>query len=806
MKQVKGYFSSNKKLVARFSRMFWMETIFCLIVLTFSAVSQFYQQKRADETYGRWMAAYCSLSEHDLSELRQNPLFETVGSQTIEGTLVQKKMQIIENEGSKEKIEVEQPFGSVGIADPEFFEMAGLKLKTGRLPQKENEICMEAAVLDGLGISYETGQPIELSIRKENPEDPEDFEEITKTYSLSGVLENYSSTWSSSGNLIRSFVSQPIPAKRVPNKKNIIAFIEPKKGYEDALNTKPTADRNVETNVNRLLSRDPFSPGNIPVTLCILLSFLFTTILQAESLFVWIWKRRQELRLLRIFGIHKKVLIQNVFAMLFKAGRIPYLILILALAVLIPLRYLPALILYIFLLQILVLIAAGILIRQIPLQKKTSKKKKRKIGNSSQRITVKMASHRFLAQRRWIYRLQIFCLILLQVGGLYFGNQIMVSAIDLHHPDIDYWLMGTPAVNSISGETNDPIPADLLNRLDQRTDIEVVHTLRSVHSLKMSWDKMAQSFLYHSEDGQSILNDLNIQGNEDGQPFIYPSIWMVHDPETVEQLKKAGIEGAVDWENWKNQKEAILYLPAFRIDSSKGGMVIISSPDGTIDSSIQPGDSVTLEKDDVRYEIPVSGILRNVDSRSLFFPGKPYDLILYGDEVDTVQISLKDIRNQIPVETGLSKLASQNELQFMNQASINKQRQQSLKTSIVLNVFSALILLSVLIMILQLARIAAKTETGQYLDFLRRIGLPEQNRKKIVSGAGKQLLAGMLIMEIAMTFFGIYFLIYKGSDANYLFKFGVYACLVAILVFVLAVYIFGSGPSKISKKFSSGHQ
>ena len=91
MNQTKGYFSSNKKLVRKFSRMFWIETLFCLVVVTFSALSQFYQQKQADETYGRWTAAYYDISENDLSELKLNPLFETVGAQTIEGTLVQKK-------------------------------------------------------------------------------------------------------------------------------------------------------------------------------------------------------------------------------------------------------------------------------------------------------------------------------------------------------------------------------------------------------------------------------------------------------------------------------------------------------------------------------------------------------------------------------------------------------------------------------------------------------------------------------------------------------------------------------------------
>lgn len=120
-----------------------------------------------------------------------------------------------------------------------------------------------------------------------------------------------------------------------------------------------------------------------------------------------------------------------------------------------------------------------------------------------------------------------------------------------------------------------------------------------------------------------------------------------------------------------------------------------------------------------------NGILRNFDYHSLFFPGQPYDLIVYGDEIDDVQINLNDIRNQVPVELGLSKLASQNGLEFMNMASFNEQMRQSLKTSIVLNLFSALILLSILVVILQLSKLTAKAENSHYLDLLKQIGVPK---------------------------------------------------------------------------------
>ncbi len=776
--------------------MFWIETIFCLVVVAFSALSQFYQQKQADETYGKWTAAYYDISENDLSELKLNPLFETVGAQTIEGTLVQKNTQTIESSGPDEEVEIEQQFGSIGIADPSFFEMAGLKLKTGHLPQNENEIAMEAAVLDGMGISYETGQPIELTIRKENPDDRNDFEEITETFVLSGVIENYSNTWSSNGTLIRSFISQPIPSERIQNKKNIIAFIEPKKGYEDGMDTMSTEDRMIETNVNRLLSRDPFSSGNIPATLCVLLSFLFLTILQAESLFVWIWKRRQEVRMLRILGVHKKILIQDIFTMLFKACRIPYLILILVLAMLIPLRYLPALIVYVLLLQILVLIAAGVLIYQVPLLKKSPKKKKLKAKIVSKTITAKEISRRFLGRYKWIYRLQIFCLILLQISLLYFGNHILESTYILNETVGDFLIEGAPVMDPISAQTNTPIPASVLSTLEQWTDIKLIEKTRTIRNLKTSWENIQDSFLYNPDTQQlDPLRSINIRVDENGNAALYTSIDIIGDPvvadRTIEQLKKEDVIGQVDWENWKKGGEAILYLPKIKMGGDRSAYGLNPALDGKVDKSIQPGDMITLEDNNgVQHQIPVSGILRNYDPKALGFQPLVYGLIIGGTEIDTLRISLNDIRNQVPVEIALSKMASENNLVFHNNLAENERVEQYHKVQIILNLFTILILFSVLIVILQLSRIMEKEAIDQYLGIFKRIGVSDSYRRQIIAKTRHRLLIILFASEVLITLVNL-FLLYRQSD-----RFGAFlpylilACLILLIFFLLDLSLY----------------
>ena len=618
----------------------------------------------------------------------------------------------------------------------------------------------------------------------------------TETYVLSGVIENYSSTWSSNGNLIRSFISQPIPSKRIQNKKNIIAFIEPKKGYEDGIDTMSTEDRMIETNVNRLLSRDPFSSGNIPVTLCVLLSFLFLTILQAESLFVWIWKRRQEVRMLRILGVHKKILIQDIFTMLFKACRIPYLILILVLAMLIPLRYLPALIVYVLLLQILVLIAAGVLIYQVPLLKKSPKKKKLKAKIVSKTITAKEISRRFLGRYKWIYRLQIFCLILLQISLLYFGNHILESTYILNETVGDFLIEGAPVMDPISAQTNTPIPASVLSTLEQWTDIKLIEKTRTIRNLKTSWENIQDSFLYNPDTQQlDPLRSINIRVDENGNAALYTSIDIIGDPvvadRTIEQLEKEDVIGQVDWENWKKGGEAILYLPKIKMGGDRSAYGLHPALDGKVDKSIQPGDMITLEDNNgVQHQIPVSGILRNYDPKALDFQPLVYGLIIGGTEIDTLRISLNDIRNQVPVEIALSKMASENNLVFHNNLAENERVEQYHKVQIILNLFTILILFSVLIVILQLSRIMEKEAIDQYLGIFKRIGVSDSYRKQIIAKTRHRLLIILFASEVLITLVNL-FLLYRHAD-----RFGAFlpylilACLILLIFFLLDLSLY----------------
>ena len=500
--------------------------------------------------------------------------------------------------------------------------------------------------------------------------------------------------------------------------------------------------------------------------------------------------------MLRILGVHKKILIQDIFTMLFKACRIPYLILILVLAMLIPWRYLPALIVYVLLLQILVLIAAGVLIYQVPLLKKSPKKKKLKAKIVSKTITVKEISRRFLGRYKWIYRLQIFCLILLQISLLYFGNHILESTYILNETVGDFLIEGAPVMDPISAQTNTPIPASVLSTLEQWTDIKLIEKARTIRNLKTSWENIQDSFLYNPDTQQlDPLRSINIRVDENGNAALYTSIDIIGDPvvadRTIEQLEKEDVIGQVDWENWKKGGEAILYLPKIKMGGDRSAYGLHPALDGKVDKSIQPGDMITLEDNNgVQHQIPVSGILRNYDPKALDFQPLVYGLIIGGTEIDTLRISLNDIRNQVPVEIALSKMASENNLVFHNNLAENERVEQYHKVQIILNLFTIPILFSVLIVILQLSRIMEKEAIDQYLGIFKRIGVSDSYRKQIIAKTRHRLLIILFASEVLITLVNL-FLLYRHAD-----RFGAFlpylilACLILLIFFLLDLSLY----------------
>ncbi len=84
-----------------------------------------------------------------------------------------------------------------------FGRLGRLGLNSGRLPKSGDEVAVEADVLSVLGYDYELGQKIDLTIsvpaqyldEQTQEEDAFPSIQVTKTYTLCGVLKEYTNLW-----------------------------------------------------------------------------------------------------------------------------------------------------------------------------------------------------------------------------------------------------------------------------------------------------------------------------------------------------------------------------------------------------------------------------------------------------------------------------------------------------------------------------------------------------------------------------------------------------------------------------------
>lgn len=84
-------------------------------------------------------------------------------------------------------------FGYIGSVDEQFKQLEQLQFREGNFPQNDQEIAMEFALMDLLHVPYEIGTPVTLTILHE------DGTSETKEYTLSGILESYTTNWKSDG-------------------------------------------------------------------------------------------------------------------------------------------------------------------------------------------------------------------------------------------------------------------------------------------------------------------------------------------------------------------------------------------------------------------------------------------------------------------------------------------------------------------------------------------------------------------------------------------------------------------------------
>lgn len=173
-------------------------------------------EEQRKETYGAWHIGIYDTSEEVYETLYHHGIVDAVGFMEVCGYAVE---SVLDDEMTL--------IGSIGYADEYLIEIGNITLLDGDFPSSEQEVALEASVLDQMGYSYELGQRITLDMAIQDASG--EYKISEETFTLCGVVKNYSAYWKSDGYwLISCFVSEQFVADRNANMLYTFAELDAK--------------------------------------------------------------------------------------------------------------------------------------------------------------------------------------------------------------------------------------------------------------------------------------------------------------------------------------------------------------------------------------------------------------------------------------------------------------------------------------------------------------------------------------------------------------------------------------------------
>lgn len=340
-----GFFSGHRKLTRYFSLFFWLMALAVILLGVLQTVETDEREARADAVYGAWQEVLYRATPEQRKTLEDNPLIEAIGTQYSTGEVIQTDPRSDEKDGDSDEF-----CGLIGYADESFFEMASLQMKSGRMPESSSEIAAESRILKRLGSPETPGSSVELTIRSQ------DGELQTETYTLCGILEDYSDLWTDSESrdrygdqntsLLRILTASPTgsgkdadrfsgfsPDQVQPSLDSLsspapeeILFFRAREGYEDIIEQLDFGDSLCQLNVNRERARNPDPQDSRMILAVLCLAAAACTFFVLELLFLWMYRNRSAIRLLHLFGIRFSDFFLDVLRLLFRTACLPWIV------------------------------------------------------------------------------------------------------------------------------------------------------------------------------------------------------------------------------------------------------------------------------------------------------------------------------------------------------------------------------------------------------------------------------------------------------------------------------------------------
>lgn len=148
---------------------------FLAMVLNFCSSLDRTEEAEREEIYGSWHVALIHADLESIERMKNHATVETTGISYTYGMVLDPK---------------EKALGKIGTVDENTVEMEKICLLEGRFPSGNGELAAERSALTALGYEAKPGQQVSVKVQISEGEEKR---EIQKTFTLVGIIQDYSS-------------------------------------------------------------------------------------------------------------------------------------------------------------------------------------------------------------------------------------------------------------------------------------------------------------------------------------------------------------------------------------------------------------------------------------------------------------------------------------------------------------------------------------------------------------------------------------------------------------------------------------
>lgn len=629
---------------------------FTLAITIFSDSLIKTQEQQRKSIYGSWHISVYNTDDTLYQDMVHHGTVQTVGKTSEYGEVLGADNSAV---------------GVIGSADQSMLQL-GISLMDGSLPKKDNEIAVEMSYLSMLGISYELGQQIPLKVKLYDSKS-HGYLLIEKTYTLTGVLRNYSSIWKTEDNSLVSFFVTDSSLGILPVTENV--FVSLKKEYVK------NADELGMLTVNRgeFVKNDytyyQFIPKQhvryesfLSGSLLILIVALTSAFFIFNIFYISLREHNKSFVIMRSLGASNYEIsslyckeLAFILVLSFAAGILfgflssygGYLIIKRFIVKSFVLYFEPVKLILLLGIMIFCVVLLAVFsvnhIRKIPLtgsialqpDYRISPKHKNKFKPLTIKHMVKIFNYTHKKESLVYFLLTIgsFLVLVSTFFNSYQKFNEYSTVTNTYPEDYDYGFMAT------FFEPKSHIEEAEVEKIRKIYGIDYVRAYRCSNYLPVTWNGIE-----NSEYADSLKT--GFFKKYAGQAGIFASVYgLTEDERDYEFYLEEVDQGKVSIDELRKGNEVLLYLPAYH-KTEDGRMIsslnvvnsYIRQPYHVLkEDTIRPGDELIVKGDKGEVTVKIGGIIYNFDKKnSQSFLAKPYSIICNDSLYDKLVDSTKD--------------------------------------------------------------------------------------------------------------------------------------------------------------------